>query len=99
MKIKRTKDRENTFNFAFATDFVYNVHFNRGIDFTHFMIESSVYLTDTVDSFPIVIRFNHSEPRELWENYRMIGGSIWAKDNAGTLLKDASGKKVPYLMY
>jgi hypothetical protein len=100
MKIKKTKDREFTYNFAFATDYVYNVHWNRGIDFTHFMIESSIYLTDQADSFPIVVRFNHSEPRELWENYRMIGGSLWAKDPAtGALLKDANGAKVPYFMH
>lgn len=90
MKIKKTKDREHTFNFAFATDYVYNVHWNRGLDFTHMMIESSIYLKDLeenieagVESFPIVIRVNYSEPRELWENYRMVGGNIWQRDAAG----------------
>lgn len=45
MKIKLTKDVEHTYAFAFATNYVYNVHWNRGIDWTHFMIFSSIYWT------------------------------------------------------
>jgi hypothetical protein len=49
LRIMDTKDRDFTFNIPFATDFVYNVHFNLGLDWTHLAIESSVYLEDVAD--------------------------------------------------
>jgi hypothetical protein len=49
LRMMDTEDRDYTFNIPFATDFVYNVHFNLGLDWTHLAIESSTYLKDVAD--------------------------------------------------
>ena len=50
------------------------MHFYTGIDWSYVLVVPSLYLTTTED--PIVLRFNNTLNRELFESRRMIGGQL-----------------------
>ena len=55
------------------TGYTFNMHFERGnVDWDHMFIMTS-YLSESTDK-PIVLRFNYTETRELYENIRVITG-------------------------
>jgi hypothetical protein len=59
---------------VFAEDYTYNVHFRFGIDWDHLMLVPSSY-SDATDK-GIVLRFNYTENRELFEIKKMIANKI-----------------------
>lgn len=74
-KIKNPmKDTINGFAGIVATGYVYNIHFNEGIDWDHFMLLPS-YVSEPTDA-KIALRFNYTETRELFEIKQWIGGKI-----------------------
>jgi len=68
-------DGSNSFVTVLATNYMYNMHWRYGIDFKHILITSSRYYNDVNDK-NIIVRFNHTEPRELWELFDVVGGSL-----------------------
>ena len=48
------------------------MHWNLGIDFDHTMLMPSYYAEATDP--PIILRFNYTENRELYDMKKMIGG-------------------------
>lgn len=68
------QDYANAFAVVFATNYVYNVHFREGQDFSHIALESSPHWTDS--DKPVIIRFNYSATRELFDVKRITAGSI-----------------------
>jgi len=67
----REKEGKEMFASTYATNYVYNVHWRFGIDFMHMLVAPSSYYDPSFDS--IVLRFNHSDVRELYEVFRVAG--------------------------
>lgn len=71
--IKLSMDMRNSWAMPFATNQYYNVHWKLGVDFTHMAIAPS-RLWDENDG--VVLRFNYTEERELYDILKIYGGSI-----------------------
>lgn len=78
MKIKKSKDTKKAFAVPVVTGYIYNMHWKEGIDWTHFSIDSSQWWEENEN--PVVLRFNHTDNREMWDIYKMLGGSLYAPD-------------------
>ena len=57
-----------------ATNYVYNLHWSTGIDWDHALLVPSPYANETDNT--IILRFNYTEVRELFEIKRMIAGRV-----------------------
>jgi len=67
-------DGTNSFVTVLATNYMYNLHWRYGIDFTHILLTTSQYTSLTDEN--TIVRFNHTEPRELWEIFNVVGGKL-----------------------
>lgn len=64
-------DFKDAYAYIFATDYVYNVHWNLGIDFSHNLVFPS-YLSEDTDK-TIILRYNYTENREVYDVFKMVG--------------------------
>lgn len=72
--IKTKADRKVCWAAPFAMNKFYDTWWNEGIDFTHMAVVPSQYF-DQNDA-GVVLRFNHTENRELFEIGLMVGGTL-----------------------
>lgn len=56
------------------TDYVFNIHFKEGVDWSHLLVQTSYYSTPTDKT--TVLRFNYTEQRELFEIKKMLAGKV-----------------------
>ena len=67
-------DGKFSYSAIFAVGYSYNIHWGLGVNWDHMMLQPD-YLTEITDP-PIILRFNYSIQRELFEIKKMIGGRI-----------------------
>lgn len=67
-------DYSNAFAVVFATNYSYNIHWREGVDFSHIAVESAPHWTES--DLPIVLKFNYSATRELFDVKRLVAGKI-----------------------
>lgn len=65
IKNKPNFDGKNHFAGVVAPDYVYNLHFGEGIDWSHFLLFPS-YISEPTDKTTI-LRFNYTEIRETYD--------------------------------
>jgi hypothetical protein len=73
--IKAMLDKAKVWALPFVMGNTYNVWWNQGIDFTHMAIAPSLYFNSS-DPAGLVLRFNYTENRELFEIANMISGTL-----------------------
>ena len=71
--IKKSFDIKKSWAMPFVVGQYYNVHWKRGIDFTHLAIAPSRLWTSTEGT---VLRFNYTDARELFEIGKWYKGQL-----------------------
>ncbi len=72
--IKEKPNFDGKFDFVsiFPTGYVFNLHFYTGIDWKHLLLSPSEF-TESADK-SIILRFNYSETRELFDIKKVLAG-------------------------
>jgi hypothetical protein len=73
-QVMSEEDKPKTWSAPFVLDNFYDVWWNEGIDFDSLAVVPSVYFTPTDKA--VILRFNYTLNRELYENAFIIGGLL-----------------------
>ena len=84
----KNPDDDSSFAFAgiFPTNYVYNIHFGGGVDWLHLLLVPS--LSYDIADKSLILRFNYTEQRELYEIKKFLANKDVANYPARTALSN-----------
>jgi len=68
------KDGKGGMAAPYITGYMYNIHWGEGIDWDHALLVPSLYAEESDP--PVILRFNYTEVRELFEIKKFLAGGV-----------------------